>query len=288
MAKGKVVTVMNMKGGVGKTTVTTNLATIIAGTGVSANHKQILVIDYDPQFNLSQALLKRQDYETAQAQKRNILSVLVDPTSELDLCQLQRPESAEPPRLQDLTFNVFQESGRRLDIITSTLDLMPLAISSSEKAQDIMAKRFYKMIDQARARYNLIIIDCHPAGSLFTKTSIRASDHILIPVSPHNYASRGIALMNDFTKTLFSGTQKPKLHIVYNCIGPQDAAFLEKMEKVTSFKKISLTNHVQKLSAFQATMEGKDYLFNTKKPHSTRAYNNMVNVAKELLGKLSN
>lgn len=284
--KGKIVTIMNMKGGVGKTTITTNLSTIIAGTSIHDKYKQILVIDYDPQFNLSQALLPNDAYQNAQLENRNILSVLCDPVKELDLCRLQQPENTTPPRLVDITVNVFDNQNRKLDIITSTLDLMPLAISASERAQFIMEQRFYQFIEKAKGRYDLILIDCHPAGSLFTKTSLKVSNHVLIPVSPHSYASRGISLMLDFIKNLFIGGKKPKTHILYNKIGPNDQHFLEKMSKITSFNKISLEHHLKKRTAFQDTMNGNYFIHQTTKPHSSTAYQNIMQVAEELLNKL--
>lgn len=284
--KGKIVTIMNMKGGVGKTTITTNLSAIIAGSTIHNKYKQILVIDYDPQFNLSQALLSNKTYQKSQDENRNILSVLCEPVQDLDLCQLQQPENPTPPRLVDITVNVFKNQNQKLDIIPSTLDLMPLAISASEKAQAIMEQRFYSFIEQAKGRYDLILIDCHPAGSLFTKTSLKVSNHVLIPVSPHNYASRGISLMLEFIKNLFTGHKKPAIHILYNNIGPNDQAFLDKMSTITSFNKISLTHHLRKRTAFQDTMNGREFIHKTTKPHSSTAYQNIMQVAEELLDKL--
>lgn len=284
--KGKVVTVMNMKGGVGKTTVTTNLSAIIAGSSLNDKYKQILVVDYDPQFNLSQALLSVAAYTASQAEKRSISSVLCDQIDDLDLCQLQKPENTKPPRLVDVTVNVFKNNNRQLDIVPSTLDLMPLAISASEKAQLIMEQRFNNFIDQAKGRYDLILIDCHPAGSLFTKTSLKVSDHVLIPVSPHNYATRGVSLMLDFIKNLFFGAKKPKIHILYNNIAPSDAAFLERVNNIVSFKKISLEHHLKKRNAFKDTMDGSGFIHETTKPHSSSAYQNIMQVAESLLNKL--
>lgn len=57
--------------------------------------------------------------------------------------------------------------------------------------------------------YDLIIIDCHPAGSLFTKTSLRYSDDVLIPVlADSSYAIRGIGLMMNFINAKKAGGKK--------------------------------------------------------------------------------
>jgi chromosome partitioning protein len=72
-----VVTVMNMKGGVGKTTVAMHIAGALARyRWPSKNPIRVLMIDYDPQFNLSQAFLPAKDYFALEKAKKTVLSVL--------------------------------------------------------------------------------------------------------------------------------------------------------------------------------------------------------------------
>ena len=59
---GTVVTVMNMKGGVGKTTVTMHIGGLIGRRLIEKKRRKVLLIDYDPQFNLSQAFIPPKDY----------------------------------------------------------------------------------------------------------------------------------------------------------------------------------------------------------------------------------
>jgi cellulose biosynthesis protein BcsQ len=89
---GTVVTVMNMKGGVGKTTVTMHLA------GVAARYKlgrqttrRILAIDYDPQFNLSQAFLPAKSYFSREKDRRTTIAVLLDNDADLNPFEIQPP-----------------------------------------------------------------------------------------------------------------------------------------------------------------------------------------------------
>src|SRR5690242_13912844 len=90
----KVLTVMNMKGGVGKTTVTMHLAGMFARSVWSGGkpHK-VLAIDYDPQFNLSQAFLPPKEYFAAEKKRKTTLSILLDDDTELDPYKLQVPGS---------------------------------------------------------------------------------------------------------------------------------------------------------------------------------------------------
>ena len=88
---GQVVTVMNMKGGVGKTTVCLHIGGLL---GRSDFNKKVLLIDYDPQFNLSQALLRPKKYFELEERHKTCLRILQDPDSELDPFVIQTPASA--------------------------------------------------------------------------------------------------------------------------------------------------------------------------------------------------
>ncbi|EIJ0982907.1 ParA family protein [Vibrio vulnificus] len=284
----KVVTIMNMKGGVGKTTTSIQLSTMLIGGKVNPAYKRVLVVDYDPQFNLSQSLLSPDSYKSALDENKTILSVLQDTDSELDICQLQAPMSTNPPDIKTLTTNVLNNRGFILDIIPSTLDLMPLAISSSNVAIDIMSKRFRHMIEQAKSQYDLIIIDCHPSGSLFTKTAIICSEHIIAPVTPNPYAERGISLMKEFIKHLFFGEQAPKLHILLNNISasPQDKSFAVKLTLSPRYKNSLFSARISNSKLYSDVVNGSGFLHLSKKPNCTGAKNEIKKVLRELITKL--
>ena len=74
---GTVVTVMNMKGGVGKTTVAMHLGGILGRYKfTAARTRKVLLIDYDPQFNLSQAFLPAKTYFDLESKRRTTISIL--------------------------------------------------------------------------------------------------------------------------------------------------------------------------------------------------------------------
>ncbi|MBL0566866.1 ParA family protein [Aeromonas veronii] len=286
---GKVVTIMNMKGGVGKTTASIHLSTMLIGGEVNSKYKRVLVIDYDPQFNLSQSLLSPKVYESALNNNKTIYTVLQDVDTELDICKLQSPMSVTPPDIKSLTTNVLLgNKGWVLDIIPSTLDLMPLAIASSNAAVDIMSKRFRSMIEQAKNKYDLILIDCHPSGSLFTKTAIVCSEHILVPVTPTPYSERGITLMKEFIKQLFYGEQKPKLHILLNNItsSPEDKSFALKLTLGDRYKNDTLGAMMSNSKLYTDVVNGTGFLHASKKPNSRSIKVELKNVIDELIKKI--
>jgi len=112
---GVVVTVMNMKGGVGKTTVAVHLAGSLALWEMGSKWRKVLLIDYDPQFNASQALIPSRKYYDIENGHKTIMSVLVEDQTNLDPYRLQVPGTEEPPPLAEIVHNVYAGThGNRL------------------------------------------------------------------------------------------------------------------------------------------------------------------------------
>jgi chromosome partitioning protein len=171
-----VITVMNMKGGVGKTTVAMHVAGAAARYELNGKFRNVLAIDYDPQFNMSQAFLPAKTYFGLEKQKKTTLSILIDDPSNLDPYKLQVPGNHQPPKVAELVTPIYSYKNACLHLIPSTLDLMYVALGQATTQTKPIEERFQKFIDECRSHYDLVIIDCHPAGSLFTKTSLRNSD----------------------------------------------------------------------------------------------------------------
>jgi len=168
-AMGVVITVMNMKGGVGKTTVATHLAGICSRYILNDRPRKVLAIDYDPQFNMSQALLAAKTYFTLEKQKKTTLSILLEDEANLDPYQLQVPGNHTPPKVGEIVTRVYNYQNAHLDLVPSTLDLMYVALGQATVQTKPIEERFQKFIAQCKSLYDVVFIDCHPAGSLFTK-----------------------------------------------------------------------------------------------------------------------
>lgn len=283
---GQVVTVMNMKGGVGKTTVSMHLGSMAAAITVPGQTpKKVLLIDYDPQFNLSQALLPSKAYFELEAAKKTILSVLVEDDVGLDPYHLQVPGNENPPKLGDIKASILKyKNGSLLDVIPSTLDLMYVALGQANANTKPMEARFEKFIKECRKEYDLIIIDCHPAGSIFTKTSLRNSDHVLIPVAVQRYAIRGIGLMMKFIESKKQGTKGPQAHILFNLTDRYGISKEEKqIRENKKYEEFCLENTMKRYSAYNELEGGKGFLWQNKKSYSTEAWTNARKVTLEFL-----
>jgi chromosome partitioning protein len=286
----KVVTVMNMKGGVGKTTVTMHLAGIL-GRWQAFGYKtlKVLAIDYDPQFNLSQALLPPKDYFSIEKQKKTVLSVLVENDDDLDPFKIQVPGNLNPPSVNHLSTSIYKggKNGGKLDLVASTLDLMYVALGEANLNVKPIEERFAKFIDEVRGLYDIILIDCHPAGSIFTQTSLRHSDHVVIPVVPQRYSVRGIGLMLEFIGAKSVGKQPAKPHILFNNV-PRIGVSSEE-STIRADKKFSahcMTNTLKKFKAFTEPEAGKNFVWASGKPYSTEALGNLLRVSRELVTRI--
>ena len=284
-----VVTVMNMKGGVGKTTVSLNLGGVLAWYKIANEYKKVLLIDYDPQFNLSQGMLSSNQYFQLEKEGKTSLRILQDDRNHVDPYSIQIPDSSSPPDPSTIVKSVLpQRSNRTLHIIPSTLDLMYIALGSATGDIDTIEKRWGTFIEKCRKIYDIIVIDCHPAGSILTKTALASSDHVLIPVIPQELAVRGVALMRRFVDASTASPDKPNLHILFNML-PRNGPTPQVVKSIRNDRRIGdlcLSNTLKKYSAFAEPNAGKGFVWLSQKPYSTQAFANLMVVRREFLTRM--
>lgn len=179
---GKIISFINMKGGVGKTTLSVGVADFLAHYRGESNLK-ILLIDADPQFNATQALLDSYydgDYFEDILPEEKTINKLFKPQVQF-LQQYKSPSIGE--MIVELTSN--------LHIVCGDLNLV-LANKSSDYTHVKRLKRFIKD-NNLREIYDLIIIDCPPTLTIYTDSALIASDYYLIPNRIDRYSIIGIS-----------------------------------------------------------------------------------------------
>ena len=161
----KIISIINQKGGVGKTTTVINLA-----AGLSMKGKKILVIDLDPQGNATTGL----GMSNTTSSDTTIYSVLNGNKKISEVIQ--------------------HTSFENLNLITSNVDLSGLEV---ETAGD--TRRAFKLKDEltsilndSRASYDYILIDCPPSLSLLTIMALVASDALVVPLQTEFFALEGL------------------------------------------------------------------------------------------------
>lgn len=175
------VSVINMKGGVGKTTV----AALLARHAALQEDLDVLAIDIDPQANLSQALMGESRYlRFMDEESPSIVEVFKGyqtPTS--------RNLSPTPLNIEDAVHQVMYN----LEIIPSRFDFSDNLINAINRDDPRVLARAIAGNFQEK---DLILIDCAPTESIFTQAAYHASRYILVPVKPEFLATIGFPLLN--------------------------------------------------------------------------------------------
>jgi len=187
-SKCKVVAFMNMKGGVGKTTLCVNLADCIA------RHfsKKVLLIDFDPQFNATQYLIPQETYINDIYRKEITINKIFE-ESQVKPSFLDGEVKTDKPDTSNLEYNL----SNNLFIVPG--DLMLVNLERRNKSTDEHKLRKYIESNMLREKYDIIFIDCPPTQSIYTTAAFYASHYYIMPVKPDFLSSLGINL---FKKTI--------------------------------------------------------------------------------------
>ena len=156
---GKIISVANQKGGVGKTTTTVNLATILAKRG-----KKVLLIDADPQGNATSGLGLEKDLEPS------TYDILVNDTEFKDA-------------MQKTIIKNLKVCPANMNLAGAEVEL----VSMMSREQRLKEK-----VDIIKEKFDYILIDCPPSLGLVTLNAFTASDSVLIPVQCEYFALEGL------------------------------------------------------------------------------------------------
>ena len=176
------ISLINMKGGVGKTTIALQLA-----HAADREHMKVLAVDLDPQSNLSQSVMGVRRYV-------NHLQANLPTVVQIFDGYIPAGGSAGSPHPINLE-NVIVRSagywqGSELDLVPSRLEL-----SRTLKNPTGKERRLAKALSKVADRYDLILIDCAPTESILTDAAYFASRYALVPVKPEFMATIGLPLL---------------------------------------------------------------------------------------------
>ncbi|WP_096202890.1 ParA family protein [Bacillus sp. FJAT-45350] len=158
---GRIISVANQKGGVGKTTTAVNLSACLAYIG-----KKVLIVDVDPQGNATSGVgIEKGDVDQC------VYDVLVEDVEAKDVIKSTDVENL------DILPSTIQLSGAEIELVPTI-------------SREVRLKRALSTVIES---YDYIIIDCPPSLGLLTINSLTASDSVLIPVQCEYYALEGLS-----------------------------------------------------------------------------------------------
>ncbi len=185
----KVISFMNMKGGVGKTTLCVNLADCLA----KHYGKKVLIIDMDPQFNSTQYLINHKYYIENIFDKENTVREIFK-IKEIDSDVLNGTILDQEEKVKAY----IEKISENLHIVCGDLRMSDLDGKSSKLENRL--KKFIRS-NKLEDEYDFIFIDCPPTHSIYTIAAYNASQYYILPVKPDFLSVLGINL---FQRTLSS------------------------------------------------------------------------------------
>ena len=156
---GKIISIANQKGGVGKTTTSVNLSSCLALAG-----KKVLLIDSDPQGNATSGVGGNKDVE------KSTYDLIINQEDVVNVVQ-----SSSVPNLELCASNI-NLAGAEVELVSQ--------ISRETKLKEVL--------EVVKSDYDYIIIDCPPSLGLVTLNSLTASDSVLVPIQCEYYALEGL------------------------------------------------------------------------------------------------
>jgi|SRR6478672_896309 len=193
---GFIISTVNMKGGVGKTTLTVNLATCLAKTF----GKRVLVVDLDTQISATLSLLPPQEFAKIRKERRTLSTLIY---------KAIRPDAKVNLQIQDIICP-YVATVKGLDLLPGDIDLYDeflvsemlheRAVKEGQVDFTEVWNRFEKVLvkgilEPIISDYDFIILDCAPGYNLLTRSGIMASNFYLLPARPEPLSLVGIQLL---------------------------------------------------------------------------------------------
>ena len=178
VSEARIISLLNQKGGVGKTTTTVNLAGALAIEG-----NKVLVIDLDPQTHLGL-------HFGVESESASVYDLLME---------------------EDVTIEDTLLSAREnIDLVTSEVDLAAAEseLASKTDRHDLLSRKIVSVAN----KYDYILIDCPPSLGLLTINALAASKELIVPMQTHFLALQGVGRLFE-TVSMLVGDLNPKLKV---------------------------------------------------------------------------
>lgn len=201
----KIISIINLKGGVAKTTTTVQLAECL----VSEYSKRVLVIDLDPQTNATISLIPEDQWEKLDEEGRTLYQLFQDKLEKTKLFDLSKALQKDVSNLKLKNLHLLASSIRFIDI-QDRISEIPAKTGYAINPMEIIKTAVHPILKN----YDYVLIDCPPNLGFITRNGIEISDYYFIPTIPDTLSTYGIP---QIIKTIDQFTKERPLTI--RCLG---------------------------------------------------------------------
>ena len=199
----KIISLINMKGGVGKTTMAVNICDCL-----SRKHtKKVLLVDIDPQFNATQCLMSGDDYMKYQKDNRDCITTLFDRDTRVISSSVNGSSNHYNKSIEDIIPLQIKDN---FDLLPGDLSLYKLEMASGEGREN----RLKKFLEYKKEVYDYVIIDTPPTPSVWMTSALIASNYYIVPVKPEPLSFTGIDLLQNIIYE-----KKDNYNLSIKCLG---------------------------------------------------------------------
>jgi chromosome partitioning protein len=277
----KVISLINMKGGVGKTTLATNLCDCLS----KRNQKKVLLIDIDPQFNSTQCLFSGDEYVEYLSKDNDTIINIFDDTIKTVTSTVDGVSQISSRELKDIKPYKFKEN---FYILPGNLELYKLNMPSGSGRENRL-KRYLQQIN-AVENFDYVFIDTPPTPSVWMTSALLASDYYLIPVKPDPISFVGIDLLENIinSKRDDYDLEIKCIGIVFTMIEREDSIVYKKaLEKVEGgrWKNYKFVKYIPKRADIAKLQLNKQFILDMNDGEAMSA---LTGIVSELENRIEN
>ena len=247
-----------------------------------------LLVDLDPQFNLTQCLTTRKVYDDLKAKGRTIFSTM-EPPSQVGLFDVATTNKPPPPA-SDVTrrLKYITNTDVALDLVPGDFELVKYSLVDDQTKLTAVRRRFLRFVSEARGEYDLVVVDCNPSSSFITLCALHACSHLLVPVQPDRFSILGLELVADLLDRIPAIHPKPEITILLNRIprGPYDRTVEDELRAHSTFGQQVLTNRLHTSRLLSASPKYTGFATDKPVPYRDLLRTEITAIVDELVDRL--
>ncbi len=276
-----VISIINMKGGVGKTTLATNICDCIS----RRENKKVLLVDIDPQFNSTQCLFRGDDYMSYLKEEKDTITSIFDNSVKIRTSTINGYNRQEVPQLDRIKPYEFKDG---FYLIPGNLALYKLDFAAGSGKENKL-KIFLNLSTQI-FNWDYVFIDTPPTPSVWMTSALIASDYYLIPVKPDPISFVGIDLLENIIaeKKENYDLNIKCLGLIFNMVERHDSiVYRNALDSVNEGKlsKYKFRKYLPKRSVIPQSQLNQQFILDCKDSESRAALTSIVSEIIERINK---